>query len=265
MKKIFVILLSTFLLFACESKEEKEEIKQIMTFYNYNDYKETVKAIDDYKAKYPNSSRLKDFEKIRQESIEKIKEKEKIEKEKEKQIEKLKKIEAKFNETIKNTYSEYDDFENITAFYSNDIPVVQKIKSKIEKIDYNQISISGFTYGNVNKYPTELVLSLNYKGDDWIFFDRAILMANGERREFNFNSFSGIQEVIGRGEVFESHSITLTKEDILFLKKMLEYEYPKVRLSGKGNYDFYLDDNEKFKLKNMLIIYNKNLDAQIID
>ena len=44
-------------------------------------------------------------------------------------------------------------------------------------------------------------------------------MANGERREFNFNSFSGVQEVIGRGEVFESHSITLTKEDILFLKK----------------------------------------------
>ena len=63
MKKILIILLSTFLLFACESKEEKEEIKQIMTFYNYNDYKETVKAIDDYKAKYPNSSRLKDFEK----------------------------------------------------------------------------------------------------------------------------------------------------------------------------------------------------------
>ena len=64
MKKIFVILLSTFLLFACESKEEREEIKQIMTLYNYNDYEKTVKAVDDYKIKYPNSSRLKDFEKI---------------------------------------------------------------------------------------------------------------------------------------------------------------------------------------------------------
>ena len=64
MKKILVILLSTILLFACESKEEREEIKQIMTLYNYNDYEKTVKAVDDYKIKYPNSSRLKDFEKI---------------------------------------------------------------------------------------------------------------------------------------------------------------------------------------------------------
>ena len=39
----------------------------------------------------------------------------------------------------------------------------------------------------------------------------------------------------------------------------------KVRFSGKEDYDFILSDNEKYKIKNMLIIHKKNLDAQIID
>ena len=73
MKKILIILLSTFLLFACESKEEREEIKQIMTLYDYNDYEKTVKVVDEYKIKYPNSSRLKDFEKnLRRKNIRKF-------------------------------------------------------------------------------------------------------------------------------------------------------------------------------------------------
>ena len=257
MKKILVILLSTLLLFACESKEEREEIKQIMTLYNYNDYEKTVKAVDDYKIKYPNSSRLKDFEKIRQESIEKIEEKEKERIEKEKQIEKLKKIEAKFDETIKNTYSEYDEFENAKFFRS-------KNKNGTQSIIDDRIGLIGINNGKESKYPLITEIDFTYVGKDWIFFDNVVIISNDERKEFEFKLTDGVQEVAGK-VVIEQQAILLDNETIDFFKKIIDNDVIKVRFSGKENYDFTLSENEKYKIKNMLIIHNKNLDAQIID
>ena len=257
MKKILIILLYTFLLFACESKEEREEIKQIMTLYDYNDYEKTVKVVDEYKIKYPNSSRLKDFEKIRQESIEKIEEKEKERIEKEKQIEKLKKIEAKFDETMKNIYTEYDEFENAKFFRS-------KNKNGSESIIGDRIGLIGINNNKDSKYPLITELDFTYVGKNWIFFDSVIIISNDERKTFEFKLTDGVQEVAGK-VVIEQQSVLLDDEIIEFFKKIIDNEMIKVRFSGKEDYDFILSDNEKYKIKNMLIIHKKNLDAQIID
>ena len=65
--------------------------------------------------------------------------------------------------------------------------------------------------------------------------------------------------------LIEQQAILLDNETIDFFKKIIDNDVIKVRFSGKENYDFTLSENEKYKIKNMLIIHNKNLDAQITD
>ena len=261
MKKIFVILLSTFLLFACESKEEKEEIKQIMTFYNYNDYKKTVKAIDDYKAKYPNSSRLKDFERIKQDAIEKIEKKEKERIKKEKQIEKLKEEEAKRLEKEKikeekkmevkkeifsilnNLSQKYDEFQNITW-------VTNK---RVE----NNISVYGGFDGKTYIKPMFYRLVVSYSGKDWIFFEKMIVITDSGRHVIDFPKLEQKTDV-GYGYVYETYDVFLDNINKGIVRAMVNSDNVKIRLEGRENvYDFTLTKADKAGLKTMIDLMDK--------
>lgn len=261
MKKVLVLLLSTFLLFACESKEEREEIKQIMTFYNYNDYKKTVKAIDDYKAKYPNSSRLKDFERIKQEAIEKIEEKEKERIKKEKQIEKLKEEEAKRLEKEKiieekrmevkkeifsilnNLSQKYDEFQDVTW-------VTNK---RVE----NNISVYGGFQGKTYTKPMFYRLVVSYTGKDWIFFDNMIVITDSGKYTIDFPKLEQKTDV-GYGYVYETYDVFLDNTNKGIVRSMANSDNVKIRLKGRENvYDFTLTKADKAGLKAMIDLMDK--------
>ncbi len=124
MKKILVVLLSTFLLFACESKEEINKTKEkdnryikIIELYKNKNYGDAINAINDYEMKYPKSEKIEELEKIKKDSsnkINEIREKEK-KKNEEKLLWDLKESKNEFNE-ITGTFLRKESLEKNMLF-----------------------------------------------------------------------------------------------------------------------------------------------------
>ena len=129
MKKILVILLSTFLLFACESKEERELRKEsgrkfnvIVEKFEEQKYQKVLDEIKEFEEKYPNFIKKDELQKIKEQSTIKIQEEneklEKLKKEEAKRLEKEKIKEEKKMEVKKEIFSilnnlsqKYDEFQ----------------------------------------------------------------------------------------------------------------------------------------------------------
>ena len=81
MKKILIILLSTFLLFACESKEERELRKEserkfnvIVEKFEKEKYQKVLDEIKVFEEKYPNFIKKDELQKIKEQSVIKLQE-----------------------------------------------------------------------------------------------------------------------------------------------------------------------------------------------
>ena len=68
MKKILVVLLYTFLLLACESKEDiaktnekNSEYIRIIELYKNKNYADNINAIDEYQLKYYESKKIEEI------------------------------------------------------------------------------------------------------------------------------------------------------------------------------------------------------------
>lgn len=272
-KGVYLIFILLFLFTACKMQEDVEiakTISKIDKIYKNREYEKALSMIDELQKSHPQSKENETLKNIRENVEIEIRNEEirKTNKErefKEKQ-EKMRKIENKFKEAMQNIEKEYDEFNNITWFESKNIDG-EKF-SKETEISVTRVFLYGSQYGRLGEYADNVRLVLRYYGDDWIFFDKVIILADGERKEFQLNVYKAKREVVKGGffgRVYEEYDIAIGEDDMDFFLKVANSNTAKVRFSGKYDRDFYLNSNEKYIIKNILTAYKKNLYLQIVD
>lgn len=98
-------------------------------------------------------------------------------------------------------------------------------------------------------------LVFNYKGRDWLFFEKAIILNKKEQTiSFTFNSWEKTTDVISAKEVRENADIVITRDEVSKLKDVLEGGFVRLRLQGKGTKTYIL------KTKGLLQLLNYYLD-----
>ena len=261
MKKILVILLSTFLLFACESKEERELRKEsgrkfnvIVEKFEEQKYQKVLDEIKEFEEKYPNFIKKDELQKIKEQSTIKIQEEneklEKLKEEEAKRLEKEKIKEEKKMEVKKDIFSmlnnlsqKYDEFQNITW-------VTNK---RVE----NNISVYGGFDGKTYIKPMFYRLVVSYSGKDWIFFEKMIVITDSGRYEINFKRLEQKTDV-GYGYVYETYDVFLDNVNKGIVRAMVNSDNVKIRLEGRENvYDFTLTKADKAGLKTMIDLMDK--------
>ncbi len=270
---MYLIFVFLFLFTACKMQEDVEIAKIISKIdktYKSREYEKALSMIDELQKNHPQSKENETLKDIRENIEIEIKNEEirKINKErefKEKQ-EKMQKIENNFKEAMQNIEKEYDEFNNITWFDSKKIDG-EKF-SKEAELSAIRVFLYGSQRGKLGEYVDNVRLVLRYYGDDWIFFDKVIILADGERKEFQLNVYDAEHEVVkggSLGRVYEKYDIAIDEEDMDFFLKVANSNTTKVRFYGKYQTDFYLNPHEKYIIKNILTAYKKNLYLQIVD
>ena len=261
MKKILVILLSTFLLFACESKEERELRKEserkfnvIVEKFEKEKYQKVLDEIKVFEEKYPNFIKKEELQKIKEQSVIKLQEEnkklEKLKEEEAKRLEKEKIIEEKRMEVKKEIFSilnnlsqKYDEFQDVTW-------VTNK---RVE----NNISVYGGFDGKTYIKPMFYRLVVSYTGKDWIFFDNMIVITDSGKYTIDFPKLEQKTDV-GYGYVYETYDVFLDNTNKGIVRSMVNSDNVKIRLEGKENvYDFTLTKADKAGLKIMIDLMDK--------
>lgn len=101
-----------------------------------------------------------------------------------------------------------------------------------------------------------LRLEMTYKGDDWIFFDRAFLSYDGNTREISFNEYKEKDSDNSGGEVWEWIDVSVDSYLLSFLEEMVKGKSIKMRLSGKYTKTRNLSVNEIQGIKDVLLAYD---------
>lgn len=225
------------------------------------EYYKIKSEIEKYKKHYSNSANLNKILEIEQELKEKerIKDEERkqkireqIAKEKEeaekKKLEKEKKAKERKEKAKKISHSSYDEFKDIRWFYGKD--------NDGNKTTHNEkIVLYGGGYKEEYK-PSWLRVVFKFNGSDWIFFDKVIILVDGETNYISFNYFDGKRDTY-YGGVVEYYDIPATEHKFL-LKKIADSKVAKIRFEGKNYYrDFTITSSEKQKIKNLLTVYEE--------
>ena len=256
MKKILVILLSTFLLFACESKEERELRKEserkfnvIVEKFEKEKYQKVLDEIKVFEEKYPNFIKKDELQKIKEQSVIKLQEEnkklEKLKEEEAKRLEKEKIIEEKKEifSILNNLSQKYDEFQDVTW-------VTNK---RVE----NNISVYGGFQGKTYTKPMFYRLVVSYTGKDWIFFDNMIVITDSGKYTIDFPKLEQKTDV-GYGYVYETYDVFLDNTNKGIVRSMANSDNVKIRLKGRENvYDFTLTKADKAGLKAMIDLMDK--------
>lgn len=138
-------------------------------------------------------------------------------------------------------YKRYDEFKDI-SFYRH------KAFFKSSPIEiYFVESSSPF-----------LRIEFTYYGSDWIFFESAtIINSENSRVNIRFKSYDKDMDVLYSGNVMESIDKPLTDNDAMLILNLINDNKGevKVRLSGKRNADYALNESQVKGLKDMLNKY----------
>jgi hypothetical protein len=101
-----------------------------------------------------------------------------------------------------------------------------------------------------------LRLMMSYKGDDWIFFERAYLSYDGNTKEIIFDKYDDKETENSGGGVWEWIDLTVTKDVELFLREFAKSKKAKMRLSGKYTKTRTLTYNERKGILDVLNGYD---------
>ncbi len=145
---------------------------------------------------------------------------------------------------LKNLPKIYDEFAN-TTFYSP-YPEGQW---------YNTLMYPTITGTTFMIY--DLIITLQYVGDDWIFFDEIYFIYDNGRFTLPFKRPH--QDVLGNGNVIEKADVSI-KNDMKFrlaLHEIVKSKSVKLRFAGKYTYDHTLSAGEIATLKLYYDIFNK--------
>ena len=212
MKKILVILLSTFLLFACESKEERELRKEsernfnvIVEKFEEQKYQKVLDEIREFEEKYPNFIKKDELQKIKEQSTIKIQEEnEKLEKLKEEEAKRLEKEKIKEEKKMEVKKEIFSILNNLSQKYDEFQDVTWVTNKRVE----NNISVYGGFDGKTYIKPMFYRLVVSYSGKDWIFFEKMIVITDSGRYVINFKRLEQKTDV-GYGYVYETYDVFL--------------------------------------------------------
>ena len=135
--------------------------------------------------------------------------------------------------STKNIYEKYDEFGNFTIY------------QHCEFFDFDE-PFSVYIIKEENRKYIRAVFT--YTGDDWIFFDTAVIM-NREKDRITFkldpltretDTYKDDDEL----KVFESIDVVLTESQIENLYNLCKKEYAKMQLSGKSSKNYGNIDDE---------------------
>lgn len=101
-----------------------------------------------------------------------------------------------------------------------------------------------------------LRLKMSYSGDDWIFFESALLSYDGNSIGISFDKYDDKDSDNSGGEVWEWIDVEV-KDDLLnFLREMVNGKSVKMRLSGKYSQTRDLSTSEIKAIKDVLLAYD---------
>lgn len=105
----------------------------------------------------------------------------------------------------------------------------------------------------------DLHVVFKYDGKDWIFFDNAILVnAEGQKIEFEFNSWDRKEDIGYNADVSEKFDEVLQEKKILELRTLLNGTGVKLRLAGKHDaMDYSLDKEYQEAIKDVIKKYDE--------
>ena len=267
MKHLVLIIATIFLLTSCSDKEKEAQLQNQITELE-NQLDECQNGADKIHARMKLSFKEDDFiafknyyremekrhpdsklftevksiyDKIIKDEKEKA-EKERLLAEKKEQERKLK-VEKEKQEKLKalnKLRKNHDDVSDVTWY---------KQTYFTHYTNRNLTSIYMGESGN-NRW---LRLMMSYKGDDWIFFERAYLSYEGNTKEIIFDKYDDKETENSGGGVWEWIDLTITKDVELFLREFAKSKKAKMRLSGKYTKTRTLTYNER---KGILDILN---------
>ena len=214
-------------------KEDLTSLKRIQNLLNYyHPESEQCRVISGY---------IESIEKANQRKAEE--ERVKLEKEK-------KEAEQKRLQAVNKLKKEFDDVSEIT-WYKN--PYFTHYNDR----NYTSIYIGKGKYGK-----PWLRLKMSYKGDDWIFFEKAYLSYDGNTMEIPFNKYDDKKTDNSGYGVWEWIDVSVDDSILAFLRKMVKGKEVKMRLSGKYTNTRKLSSNEIKGIEDVLLGYDVLCDEQ---
>ncbi len=121
-------------------------------------------------------------------------------------------------------------------------------------IHYTNTNLTSIYMGD-NGSSRWLRLKMSYKGDGWIFFERAYLSYDGNTKEIIFDKYDD-KETENDGGVWEWIDLTVTKDVESFLREFAKSKNAKMRLSGKYTKTRNLTWNERQGILDVLNGYD---------
>lgn len=101
-----------------------------------------------------------------------------------------------------------------------------------------------------------LRLMMSYKGDDWIFFEKAYLSYDGNTEEIVFDKYDNKKTDNGAYSVWEWFDITVSSDIESFLRKFSKSKNAKMRFVGKYTKTHTLTWNERQGIRDVLNGYD---------
>ena len=162
---------------------------------------------------------------------------------KEKRAKEQERIRAERMKAVDVLQKKYDDVNGITWYYS-------------KLINHKNWSNMSSLYIGKNSSKIWLRLKMSYYGSDWIFFERALLSYDGITESIPFDEYRDKKTENSGGMVWEWIDVMVESDLLSYLKKYVNGEKPKMRLSGKYTHDKVLTSNEIKAMKEILLAYD---------
>jgi len=211
-------------------KENPEELyNKGQDQFKQGNYKEAEQTFKSLLNKYPNSNISTDAKKMLDSSV----------------IE----LDKKKNKLLENTTSIYDEMDDVT------IIVPKGYSTKYINTNKNinispEIRVTKFGLAN-------LIITVGFDQNDWIFTDRVIFKADEEKFEWVIDSLKDRQSQVFMGGIAEwiRKISSLDKDLINQMEKLANAKDAKIRFQGQGYRDHVVRDDEKANLLLFLELY----------
>jgi len=248
MKRTFLLLTIIFALGACSDKEKEAELENRITeletqlddckngadkllakmkiAFEEEDF-ESVKTIySEIQNRHPETEEFKEAKSLHDKVLD-------IEEEKRKEEERIAaKEKAEKLKALNKLRKKYDDVSGITWY------------KQPYFTHYTNTNLTSIYMGD-NGSSRWLRLMMSYKGDDWIFFERAYLSYDGNTKEIVFDKYDDKETENSGGGVWEWIDLTITKDVEMFLREFAKSKDAKMRLTGKYTKTRNLTYNER--------------------
>ena len=270
MKRTFLLLTIIFALGACSDKEKEAELEnriseletqldeckngadkllaKIQIAFEEENFENVKTIYSDFQNRHPESSEFKEAKSIHDQVIEieekRKKEAERIAEEKRKEAERIAaKEKAEKLKALNKLRKSHDDVSGVTWY------------KQPYFTHYTNTNLTSIYIGD-NGSNRWLRLMMSYKGDDWIFFERAYLSYDGKTKEIPFNEYDDKETENGSGGVWEWIQVSVTSDIESFLREFAKSKNAKMRLTGKYTKTRNLTYNERQGILDVLNGYD---------